>query len=42
MAEWFEDEAQWSETYDVVFNPEKLAAGQEEIEKILSSGGPVS
>ena len=35
MAQWFEDESLWVETYPYMFSPSRIAAAEEEIEPLL-------
>jgi SAM-dependent methyltransferase len=38
--EWFDDEAFWRELYPFLFTPERLAAGAEDVEKVLALARP--
>jgi hypothetical protein len=35
MPEWFEDEEFWTATYPFMFPDERLALGEEQVEKLL-------
>jgi SAM-dependent methyltransferase len=39
MAQWFEDESIWRDSYDISFNSAVLEAAEEEVEKILELAG---
>jgi hypothetical protein len=38
MAEWFEDESLWIETYPFTFSEQRFALAEEEVNKIIYSG----